>query len=71
MAAKTAPSFVDILAVVNAGSREQVVSALSRYKPTGEIKRYLALPDNAGEVVGTPVRALTIDEVDCLGNNNP
>ncbi len=59
MADDFAPSFARVLRSVNTGTPTQVASALSSYKPTGEIKRYLDLRQDPALVDTGPIHAVT------------
>jgi hypothetical protein len=61
MAQEFGPAFAKILSAANEQPRAQVVAALERYKPRGEIKRYLDLPVDPLFVDPDPIRAVTID----------
>jgi hypothetical protein len=61
MATKFGPAFAPVLSFANAKTREDVVAALGRYKPRGEIKRYLDLPLDTSFVAAEPIRAVEVD----------
>lgn len=61
MAAEFRPSFAKILSMANASTPEQVAEMLSRYKRTGEIKRYLELPLGPALVDERPIQAVMIN----------
>jgi hypothetical protein len=61
MADAFAPSFSHVLDAMNSGTPTEVASALGRYKPTGEIKRYLEIRQDPTLVDAAPIRAVTTD----------
>jgi hypothetical protein len=63
MANEFGSAFGEVLSVANSKPRDQVVEALGRYKPRGEIKRYLDLPSDSSFFDAEPIRAVTIDGI--------
>ena len=61
MAKSFARSFPQILASFNNDTPQQVATRLDRYRPRGEIKRYLELSLEPTLVDTAPVRAITTD----------
>jgi hypothetical protein len=61
MAKEFGSAFGPVLSLANSKTRNQVVAALGRYKPRGEIKRYLDLPLDPSFVDAEPIRAVTVD----------
>lgn len=61
MAKEFGSAFGQVLSLANSRAREQVVAALGRYKPRGEIRRYLDLPVDPSFVDAEPIRAVTVD----------
>ena len=61
MAKEFGSAFGQVLSLANTKGRDQVVAALGRYKPRGEIKRYLDLPLDSSFVDAEPIRAVTVD----------
>lgn len=61
MAKDFGPAFASVLSAANSQSRDQLVAALGRYKPRGEIKRYLDLRFDESLVAAEPIRAVTVD----------
>jgi hypothetical protein len=55
------PTFSEILQLANGARRGQTIGALSRYKPRGEIKRYLELGQELSFLDPWPIRAVTIN----------
>ena len=60
MAKEYGPAFVGALTSMNNDTSQQVEATLSRYKPRGEIKRYLDLPENP-QAGGSAIHAVTVD----------
>ena len=55
------PTFSEILQLANGAPREQMIAALSRYKPRGEIKRFLELAQDPSLLDPWPIRAVKIN----------
>ncbi len=60
MAKAFGPSFAPILSSMNCETTEQVTARLGRYRPRGEIARYLNLPEDA-RTYPAPIQAITIE----------
>lgn len=69
MAKSFADSFSQAQSSFNSESPEQVVNRLQRYRPSGDIQRYLELSSTPGLVDPAPVRALTIDGAAWAGHS--
>ena len=63
MAADFGPAFAPALSLTNSKPRAEVATVLERYKPRGEIKRFLNLPLGPTLVDAEPIRAVTVDGV--------
>jgi hypothetical protein len=61
MANEFGSSFAQVLANANSKTREQIITALGRYKPRGEIQRYLDLQSDPSFIDPEPIRAVTVD----------
>lgn len=61
MAKEFGSAFGQVLSLANSKTRDQVVAALGKYKPRGEIKRYLDVPLDPSFVDSEPIRAVTVD----------
>lgn len=60
MAKNFGPAFAPVLSLANTKARKHVVATLGRYKPRGEIKRYLELPLAPSFLDAEPIRAVTV-----------
>jgi hypothetical protein len=59
MAKEYGPAFASALASMNSDTEQQFRATLNRYKPRGEIKRYLELPGNP-PVLESAIQAVTV-----------
>jgi hypothetical protein len=61
MACSFGSKFPEILQLANSAPRGQMIEVLDRYKPRGEIKRFLELAQDSSFLDPWPIRAVTID----------
>lgn len=61
MANSFGSNFPEILQWANSAPRAQIIEVLSRYKPRGEIKRFLELPQDPSPLDPSPIRAVMIN----------